>query len=81
MQVSTSREAVGGEEERGLTLPARTGKIQNCDFSTLAACAAEMTETWVPSKLDQVITNLQHLQCFDLLAAIDVSQTLWFLKL
>lgn len=32
----------------------RESKIQNCDFSMLAACVAEMKQKWVPAKIDQV---------------------------
>ena len=32
----------------------RQNKLQTCDFTTLAACVAELKEHWVPAKVDQV---------------------------
>ena len=42
----------GGEPASGQLL-ARQGKLQTCDFSTLAACVSEVKQQWVPAKIDQ----------------------------
>lgn len=37
---------------RGTTAEKRK-KLQTCDFTTLAACVAELNKLWVPAKVDQ----------------------------
>ena len=36
----------------------RRNKVVTCDFTTVAACVAELQEHWVPSKVDQVTMRI-----------------------
>lgn len=58
--VSTEVSTSGQQDATPIT---RRGKTQTCDFTTLAACVAELVKKWVPSKIDQVNSSprVQHL--------------------
>ena len=45
--------------DAGIKQAHSSGKLQNCDYTVLKACVAELKKTFVPSKIDQVSKSMR----------------------